>query len=104
MRENFKIFYRAFLGSLTALLCPVILVYGIITADLNTKKIGYNKQVEVLEVTDGGNVLLLGKDITRYLEFTKIPAKIISTLTPDYLKRIVYYEVNLSENIKNKVL
>lgn len=66
-----------------ALICPLILVWGIITADINTKKVYLNKTVKVVETGKEGDVYVLGKRINKkYLEWTKYPAYIGEKFVP----------------------
>ena len=81
-KDNLKIFYRAFLSALTALLCPIILIFGIVSADANTKKIGYNINTEIISENADGSFTVMNKTLDK---------------KPDYIMRLFYYTSTVSD-------
>ncbi len=76
--------------SAVILICPLILVYGIVTADTKTKQIGYNKTVKAVEITQKGDIILLGKRIdNKYLRWTAYPAFIGKQLAPKMFQAVI---------------
>lgn len=97
-KDNLKIFYRAFLSALTALLCPIILIFGIVSADANTKKIGYNINTEIISENADGSFTVMNKTLDKkYLSWTKYPAIFLKTALPDYIMRLFYYTSTVSD-------
>lgn len=83
MKEKIKAFYRAFLLSFVVLICPIMLIGGMITADINTKQVYNNQTVKVIEIKEDGNIAFMGKTIDKkYLEWTKYPAYVGKQLVP----------------------
>lgn len=109
MKQKITAFYRAFLMSAAVLLCPLILIYGIITADLNTKKIYFNRDIDLVELSDG-EVRVLGKTVPeKYLSWTKYPTLVFRVILPKVYKTALDISVSADNEIlkvltKNKTV